>query len=69
VTGPAAHLYVDFWKVGKLNHMKEYEWTVNWRIFLSDVEFLLSKLDANYYIKNDLRSFTVRSSEHAFEGE
>jgi len=60
-----AHPYVDFWKVGKLNHMKEYERAVNWRKFLSDVEFLLSKLDAKYYIKNDLRSFSASGFEGA----
>jgi len=55
-----AHPYVNFWKVGKLNHMKEYEQAVNWKQFLSDVEFLFSKLDAKYYIKNDLRSFAIK---------
>ena len=52
-----AHKYVDFWKVGKLNHMKEYERTVDWGKFLFDVENLLPKLRAKYYIKNDLRAF------------
>ena len=55
-----AHPYVDFWKVGKLNHLKEDERAVNWRKFLSDVEFLLSKLNAKYYIKNDLRTFAIK---------
>ncbi len=55
-----AHPYVNFWKVGKLNHMKEYEQAVNWRKFLGDVEFLLSRVDAKYYIKNDLRSFALK---------
>jgi DNA repair photolyase len=55
-----AHPYVNFWKVGKLNHMKEYERTVNWKKFLNDVESLLSKLNAKYYIKNDLRSFAIK---------
>jgi DNA repair photolyase len=55
-----AYPYVNFWKVGKLNHMKEYEQAVNWRKFLSDVEFLLSKVNAKYYIKNDLRSFATK---------
>ena len=54
-----AHNYVRFWKVGKLNHMKEYEQTVNWRKFLYDAETLLKKYGANYYIKNDLRVFAV----------
>lgn len=60
-----AHSYVDFWKVGKLNHMKEYERAVDWGKFLSDAEFLLSKLGATYYIKNDLRTFAIEGSEGA----
>ena len=55
-----AHPYVNFWKVGKLNHMKEYERTVDWGKFLFDAETLLTKLGAKYYIKNDLQSFTMK---------
>ena len=54
-----AHPYVDYWKVGKLNHMKKYESTVDWGKFLIDVETLLTKIGAKYYIKNDLRSFAM----------
>ena len=56
-----AHKYVRFWKVGKLNHMKTVEQGVDWGKFLCDVEKLLTKLSAKYYIKNDLRSFAVKS--------
>ncbi|MFZ3157406.1 MAG: hypothetical protein WA124_07880 [Smithella sp.] len=55
-----AHKYVRFWKVGKLNHMKEYEQSVNWHKFLYVVEELLKSYGANYYIKNDLRSFAFK---------
>ncbi|MDD5169181.1 MAG: radical SAM protein [Syntrophales bacterium] len=55
-----AHPYVNFWKVGKLNHMKEYERAVDWTKFLFDAEALLMKVDAKYYIKNDLRAFAVK---------
>ena len=55
-----AHSYVNFWKAGKLNHMKEYERTVDWGKFLFDAEKLLTKLGANYYIKNSLRSFLIK---------
>jgi len=55
-----AHPYVNFWKVGKLNHMKEYERTVDWGKFLFDAETLLTKLGAKYYIKNDLRAFSIK---------
>jgi len=53
-----AYKYVNFWKVGKLNHMKEYECKVNWTNFLVDAEGILKKYNAKYYIKNDLRAFT-----------
>ncbi len=56
-----AHPYVNFWKVGKLNHMKEYERTVDWGKFLFDAETLFTKLGARYYIKNDLRSFSMKN--------
>lgn len=55
-----AHKYVNFWKVGKLNHMKEYESKVNWNKFLVDVEDVFKKYTAQYYIKNDLRAFAMR---------
>lgn len=37
-----AHEHVDFWKIGKLNHMKDHEKTVDWGRFLVEVETLLS---------------------------
>ena len=52
-----ASSYVDFWKVGKLNHMKEVENLVDWRQFHTDVVKLLDSLGAKYYIKADLRKF------------
>lgn len=53
----AANKYVDFWKIGKLNHMKNYEGSVDWRKFLLDAKSLLTELGAKYYIKKDLRAF------------
>lgn len=53
----AAHDYVSFWKVGKLNHNKEIESKVDWAKFLSDVTARFQKYRAKYYIKNDLISF------------
>lgn len=50
-----ASSYVDFWKVGKLNHMKTAE-EVNWYKFKVDVEALLTRLGAQFYIKDDLRN-------------
>ena len=56
-----ANEYVDFWKVGKLNHMKEYESLVDWKKFLFDAKSLLNKLGAKYYIKKDLLSYDENS--------
>jgi DNA repair photolyase len=49
--------YVRFWKVGKLNHCAEVERTIDWGKFRADVEALLRKLGAGFYIKDDLRVF------------
>ncbi len=57
----SAHRDVDFWKVGKLNHMKKHEETVDWAKFLVDAETLLKKLGAKYYIKQDLQAFRAKS--------
>ena len=50
-----AHDYVDFWKVGKLNHNKEVEKSVNWLKFREDAIALLESYGSEYYIKEDLR--------------
>ena len=44
--------YVDFWKIGKLNHHKEIESKINWGRFLSDTKKELMGME--YYIKKDL---------------
>ena len=48
--------YVDLWKVGKLNHMKDVERQVNWIDFREKVEAILKRKNAKYYIKEDLRT-------------
>jgi len=50
-----AHAYVDYWKVGKLNHNKAVEATVDWRKFRENAEALLKSFGADYYIKDDLK--------------
>ena len=50
-----AHADVDYWKVGKLNHNKAVESTVDWPRFREEAEALLGSLGAEYYIKDDLR--------------
>lgn len=52
-----ANPYVRFWKIGKLNHMKNEEKKVDWVKFLSKAEQLLKSINAKYYIKNDLESY------------
>ena len=53
-----AHQYVDFWKIGKLNHNKAMESQVDWPKFRNDAVGLLDSLglDGKYYIKDDLRN-------------
>ena len=50
-----AHDYVDFWKVGKLNHNKEVEHSINWPQFRDNATALLNSFGSRYYIKEDLR--------------
>ncbi len=50
-----AHDYVDYWKVGKLNHNKEVEKSIDWAKFREDVTDLLDSYGCKYYIKEDLR--------------
>lgn len=44
--------YVDFWKIGKMNHRKL---DVDWVKFRKDVTKELDDYGANYYIKKELR--------------
>jgi len=48
------HPYVDHWKVGKINHNKKIEQTVDWILFRDRVEDLLGYLGADFYIKKSL---------------
>lgn len=50
-----AHKFVDFWKIGKLNHNKEVESKVDWVKFRTDAITLLEQYECDYYIKEDLR--------------
>ncbi len=50
-----AHDYVDFWKIGKLNHNKEIESKIDWVKFRGDATALLNQYECDYYIKEDLR--------------
>ena len=51
--------FVDFWKVGKLNHMKAIEEKIDWPRFRRDVVELFAESGKregrDYYLKQDLR--------------
>jgi DNA repair photolyase len=56
--------YVNLWKIGKINHNKAVEDSVDWAEFLTRVTALLEKEKADlpvglgdYYIKKDLRRY------------
>ena len=47
--------YIDFYKVGKLNHFPKYESKFDWPKFLRDTVAILRKNKKDFYIKEDLR--------------
>lgn len=55
IAGSPAGGRVDFWKVGKLNHDKAVEQSVDWPKFRDDATALLEHYGCKYYIKEDLR--------------
>ena len=55
IAGLQAGGCVDFWKVGKLNHNKAVEQSVDWPKFRADATALLEHYGCKYYIKEDLR--------------
>jgi DNA repair photolyase len=55
---------VDFWKVGKLNHMA-YARTIDWVAFYDQVTELLQSLRRDYYIKEDLWRVAELTATHA----
>ena len=48
------HDYVDFWKVGKINHHKEFEKDVDWIEFRENITEMLDGYHCQYYIKKSL---------------
>ena len=57
-----AHDFVNFWKVGKLNHNKEVEAAVDWHKFYLDVRSKLKHYKAKFYIKKDLRGYAKKQT-------
>lgn len=52
----ATHEFVDLYKVGKINYHPISK-TINWHDFRVNVESLLTSLNKDFYIKDDLRKF------------
>lgn len=52
----ATHEFVDLYKVGKINYHPLSK-TINWHKFRVNVESLLTSLNKDFYIKDDLRKF------------
>jgi hypothetical protein len=52
---------VDLWKIGKLNHDREREASIDWHRFLMDVEAALE--GHHYLIKKDLERFRGAGGE------
>lgn len=50
------HEFVDLYKVGKVNYMKEGK-EIDWHAFVHNATSLLESLGKKYYIKNDLKQF------------
>ena len=65
--------YVDFWRIGKMNHQKRFERACNWRKFLEEAEHRLAmrgevtgrQMGDHYYIKNDLWTAAGRGERRA----
>jgi len=49
--------FVDMYKIGKLNHFKEYQNNIDWSKFKREVISKLNQLNKDYYIKNDLNKY------------
>ncbi len=54
-------LYVDFYAVGKLNHMQPPN-PISWRTFARDVVALLESLGKKYILKNSLRAYSEKGA-------
>jgi DNA repair photolyase len=59
----AAHEFVDFWKVGKLNYNRVVENKVDWCAFRKDVIKRLKKYGLQYYIKRSLREYKLKANK------
>jgi DNA repair photolyase len=53
----ATHSFVDLYKIGRANYLKEITRTTDWRGYTLRMIELCSKLGAKHYIKNDLQPY------------
>lgn len=51
--------FIDFYKIGKLNHYKKYEDKIDWSSFLENTVKIMREHDKDFYIKNDLAKFVT----------
>jgi len=53
----ATHSFVDLYKVGRANYLKEITRTTDWRDYTLRMIELLNRVNAKHYIKRDLQPF------------
>jgi DNA repair photolyase len=53
----ATHAFVDHYKVGRANYLKEITRTTNWRDYTLRMVELFNRLGVSHYIKKDLQPF------------
>jgi hypothetical protein len=53
----ATHGFVDLYKVGKANYLKEYSKKIDWRDYTLRMIELLDRLGKKHYIKRDLQRY------------
>lgn len=53
----ATHTFVDLYKVGRANYLKDITRTTDWRDYTSRMIDLLNRVGARHYIKKDLQPF------------
>jgi DNA repair photolyase len=52
-----AHGFVDLWKVGRANYLKDITATTDWHSYTLRMLDLLNRLNAHHYIKRDLQQY------------
>ena len=51
------HIFVDHYKIGKINHFPELESRVNWPKFTKDLILKLNELNCDFYLKDSLKLY------------